>query len=69
MIVIGGAGISWFCFQQSQTITYLTDNFMGMQMKIVKLQASQEEIRQSNKVGVTQKKKRLLSSHYLYAFA
>ena len=51
MIVIGGAGISWVCFQQSQTITYLTDNFMGMQMKIVKLQASQEEIRQSNKVG------------------
>lgn len=52
MIVIGGAAGAWFCFQQHQTLTYLTDNLMGMQMKIVKLQASHEEMRQSNsKVG------------------
>lgn len=48
MIVIGGATGSWFCFQQHQTLTYLTDNIMGMQMKIVKLQASHEEMRQSS---------------------
>lgn len=54
MIVIGGATAAWFCFQQHQTITYLADNLMGMQMKIVKLQASHEEIRQSNdKVRIT----------------
>ncbi|XP_029974812.1 glutamic acid-rich protein-like isoform X1 [Salarias fasciatus] len=48
MIVIGGATGAWFCFQQHQTLTYLTDNLMGMQMKIVKLQSSHEEMRRSN---------------------
>ncbi|XP_012991793.3 neurofilament medium polypeptide, partial [Esox lucius] len=48
LIVVGGATASWFCFQQHQTITYLSDNIMGMQMKIVKLQSFQEEIRQTN---------------------
>lgn len=53
MIVIGGATATWFCVQQHQTITYLADNLMGMQMKIVKLQSFQEEIRQSsNKVCI-----------------
>nr|XP_029520653.1 uncharacterized protein LOC115132301 isoform X1 [Oncorhynchus nerka] len=48
MIVIGGATGTWFCFQQHQSITYLADNFMGMQMKMVTLQSFQEEIRQTN---------------------
>lgn len=48
LIVIGGATGAWVCFQQHQTLTYLTDNLMGMQMKIVKLQSSHEELRQSS---------------------
>ncbi|XP_076596281.1 uncharacterized protein LOC143326552 isoform X2 [Chaetodon auriga] len=48
MIVIGGASGAWFCFQQHQTLTYLTDSLTGMQMKIVKLQSSHEEMRQSS---------------------
>ncbi|XP_038863533.1 neurofilament medium polypeptide isoform X2 [Salvelinus namaycush] len=48
MIVVGGATGAWFCFQQHQSITYLADNFMGMQMKMVTLQSFQEEIRQTN---------------------
>lgn len=48
MIVIGGATGAWFCFQQHQTLTYLTENLMGVQMKIVKLQSSHEEMRQSS---------------------
>lgn len=48
IIVVGGATGAWFCFQQHQTLTYLTDNLMGMQMKIVKLQSSHEEMRQSS---------------------
>ncbi|CAB1336445.1 unnamed protein product, partial [Coregonus sp. 'balchen'] len=48
LIVVGGATATWFCFQQHQSITYLADNLMGMQMKIVKLQSFQEEILQTN---------------------
>jgi len=48
IVVLGGAVGSWFCFQQHQTLTYLTDNLMGIQMKIAKLQSSHEEFRQSN---------------------
>ncbi|XP_023847138.1 fibrinogen- and Ig-binding protein isoform X1 [Salvelinus sp. IW2-2015] len=48
MIVVGGATGAWFCFQQHQSITYLADNFMGMQMKMVTLQSFQEETRQTN---------------------
>lgn len=48
IIVIGGTTVGWFCFQQHQTLTYLTDNLMGMQMKMVKLQSFQEELRKSN---------------------
>uniref|UniRef100_A0AAV2LZS6 Uncharacterized protein n=1 Tax=Knipowitschia caucasica TaxID=637954 RepID=A0AAV2LZS6_KNICA len=48
VVVLGGAIGSWFCFQQHQTLTYLTDNLMGIQMKIAKLQSSHEEFRQSN---------------------
>ncbi|KAL7398502.1 hypothetical protein ABVT39_010820 [Epinephelus coioides] len=49
LIVIGGATGAWFCFQQHQSLTYLTDSLMGMQMKIVKLQSSHEEMRQSSR--------------------
>nr|XP_046220279.1 protein Ycf2-like [Oncorhynchus gorbuscha] len=48
LIVVGGATAAWFCFQQHQSITYLADNLMGMQMKMVKLQSFQEEIIQTN---------------------
>ncbi|KAM8863500.1 uncharacterized protein AB9W97_018310 isoform 2-T2 [Spinachia spinachia] len=48
LIAIGGAGGAWFCFQQQQTLTHLTDNLTGMQMKIVRLQSSHEEMRQSS---------------------
>ncbi|KAM9504516.1 uncharacterized protein ACWYII_047350 isoform 2-T2 [Salvelinus alpinus] len=48
LIVVGGATAAWFCFQQHQSITYLADNLMGMQMKMVKLQSFQEEILQTN---------------------
>uniref|UniRef100_A0AAQ5Z6H1 Uncharacterized protein n=1 Tax=Amphiprion ocellaris TaxID=80972 RepID=A0AAQ5Z6H1_AMPOC len=48
IVVIGGATGAWFCFQQHQTLTYLSDNLMGMQMKIIKLQSSHEEMRQSS---------------------
>ncbi|XP_035237699.1 uncharacterized abhydrolase domain-containing protein DDB_G0269086-like [Anguilla anguilla] len=48
MIVIGGATVAWFCLQQHQTITYLADNLMGVQMKMVKLQTFQEEMRKTN---------------------
>ncbi|KAL1021045.1 hypothetical protein UPYG_G00007980 [Umbra pygmaea] len=48
LIVVGGATATWVCFQQHQTITYISDSIMGMQLKIVKLQSSQEEIRQTN---------------------
>ncbi|XP_026222728.1 glutamic acid-rich protein isoform X2 [Anabas testudineus] len=47
VIGIGGATGAWFCFQQHQTLTYLTDNLTGMQMKMVKLQTAHEELRQS----------------------
>lgn len=58
LIAIGGAGGAWFCFQQQQTLTHLTDNLMGMQMKIVKLQSSHEEMRQSSSEVRGDKKKR-----------
>lgn len=43
VVVIGGAISAWFCFQQHQTLTYLTDNLMSIQMKIAKLQSSHED--------------------------
>lgn len=48
ILVIGCVTGAWFCFQQHQTLTYLTDNVTGLQMKIVKLQSSHEEMRQSS---------------------
>lgn len=48
IVVIGGATGAWFCFQQHQTLTYVSDNLTGMQMKIVRLQSSHEEFRQTN---------------------
>lgn len=48
LIVLGGATGAWFYFQQHQTLTHLTDNLTGMQMKIVRLQSSHEELRQSS---------------------
>lgn len=48
MLVIGGAIGAWFCFQQHQTLTYLSDNLTDVQMKMGTLQTSHEELRQSS---------------------
>ncbi|XP_067381837.1 FK506-binding protein 5 isoform X2 [Channa argus] len=47
-VVTGGAIGAWFCFQQHQTLTHLTDNLTGLQMKIVKLQSSHEDLRKAS---------------------
>ncbi|XP_056897646.1 neurofilament medium polypeptide isoform X2 [Takifugu flavidus] len=47
VIVVGGAVGLWFCFQQHQTLSQLTDSVAGMQVKIMKLQVAHEEFRQS----------------------
>ncbi|XP_062397579.1 retinitis pigmentosa 1-like 1 protein isoform X2 [Sardina pilchardus] len=70
IIVIGGATVGWFCFQQQQTLTYLTDNLMGMQMKMVKLQSFQEELRKSTeKHGMEGFEQRLVSLEESYSLA
>ncbi|XP_061700135.1 myosin-8 isoform X1 [Syngnathoides biaculeatus] len=48
VVVFGGATGTWFCYQQHLTMTHLTESLTGMQMKVVKLQASQETARQTN---------------------
>lgn len=48
VVVVGGATGAWICFQQHQTLTYLTDNLMGIQMKIAELQSSHEELQLTN---------------------
>ncbi|XP_060930129.1 uncharacterized protein LOC133004674 [Limanda limanda] len=48
MIVAVGAAGAWLCLQQHQTLTHLTDNLTAMQMKVVRLQSSQEELRQTS---------------------
>ncbi|XP_057686013.1 myosin-4 [Corythoichthys intestinalis] len=54
VVVVGGATSAWFCYQQHQTLTQLTDTVTGLQMKVVKLQASQETMRQtSDKVHIS----------------
>lgn len=64
VLVIGGATGAWICFQQHQTLTYLTDNLMGIQMKIAKLQSSYEELRLSN----TQVRRTFLKADSLLTF-
>ncbi|XP_049609073.1 myosin heavy chain, skeletal muscle [Syngnathus scovelli] len=54
VVVVGVATGAWFYYQQHQTLTHLTDTITGMQMKVAKLQASQETMRQtSDKVRVS----------------
>lgn len=48
VVLIGGATGAWFCLQQQQTLAQLTDSLTGMQVKMVKLQSSHEEVRQSS---------------------
>lgn len=48
VVLIGGAAGAWFCLQQQQTLAQLADSFTGMQVKMVKLQSSHEEVRQSS---------------------
>ncbi|XP_015228930.1 PREDICTED: uncharacterized abhydrolase domain-containing protein DDB_G0269086-like isoform X2 [Cyprinodon variegatus] len=47
VFVVGCFTGAWFFFQQHLTLTDLTDNVMGIQMKIAKLQSSHEELRLS----------------------
>ncbi|KAM6925618.1 uncharacterized protein FYW49_005769 [Xenentodon cancila] len=70
LFLIGGFTGAWFCFQQHQTLTYLTDNLMGIQMKIVKLQSSHEELRLSNKKQLSESlETRLTALEESYALA
>lgn len=51
LVLIGVIGCiigAWFCIQQHLTLTDLSDNVMGIQGKIAKLQSSHEELRLSN---------------------
>ena len=48
LIVMGACVGAWFCFQQHQTLGQLADSLTGVQMKVVKLQSSHEEMRQSH---------------------
>ncbi|MEQ2195400.1 hypothetical protein XENOCAPTIV_012183, partial [Xenoophorus captivus] len=48
IVVIGFITGGWFFFQQHLTLTELTDNVMGIQVKVTKLQSSHEELRLSN---------------------
>lgn len=48
VVLIGGATGAWFCLQQQQTLAQLADSLTGMQVKMVKLQSSHEEVRQSS---------------------
>lgn len=48
VVVIGWVAGACFFFQQHLTLTDLTDNVMGIQVKIAKLQSSHEELRLSN---------------------
>lgn len=47
VFVVGCFTGAWFFFQQHLTLTDLTDNVMGIQVKIAKLQSSHEELRLS----------------------
>lgn len=48
VVLLGGATGAWFCLQQQQSLAQLTDSLTGMQVKMVKLQSSHEEVRQSS---------------------
>lgn len=70
IVIIGGATIGWLWFQQQQTLSHLTDNLMGMQMKMVRLQSQQEEFRKSSdKQGLEGIEQRLNSLEDSYGLA
>ncbi|XP_064162794.1 neurofilament light polypeptide-like [Anguilla rostrata] len=48
LLVVGGTTFAWFCHAQQQTISHLTESLSGLQMKIVKFQQVQEEMRTKN---------------------
>lgn len=48
VVLLGGATGAWFCLQQQHTLAQLTDSLTGMQVKMLKLQSSHEEVRQSS---------------------
>lgn len=48
LVLIGGAAGAWFCLQQQQTVAQLADSVAAVQVKMVKLQSSHEEVRQSS---------------------
>ncbi|KAJ8259628.1 hypothetical protein GJAV_G00171610 [Gymnothorax javanicus] len=45
LLVVGGTTFAWFSHAQQQTISHLTESLSGLQMKIVKFQQSQEEMK------------------------
>ncbi|KAM8831110.1 uncharacterized protein ACB058_019146 [Synchiropus picturatus] len=48
VVVLGGLVGLWICFQQQQTLTELTDSLEALQLKVVQLQSSHAELRQSS---------------------
>lgn len=62
VVLIGGAAGAWFCLQQQQTLAQLTDSFTGMQVKMVKLQSSHEEVRQSSSKHISESLETRLSA-------
>lgn len=64
--VIGGVVGLWFCFQQHQTLTHLTDSLAAVHMKMMKLQSAHEELRQSGtkvRIESLKKKEKKKKSH------
>ncbi|XP_066559663.1 fibrinogen- and Ig-binding protein [Amia ocellicauda] len=48
LILAGGGTVAWFLQQQHQTIASLADRVMGMQVKMVQLQTSQDEVQEAH---------------------
>ncbi|XP_062247045.1 putative golgin subfamily A member 6-like protein 3 isoform X2 [Platichthys flesus] len=70
MIVAVGAAGAWLCVQQHQTLTHLTDNITAMQMKIARLQSSNEEMRQSSDKHISESvENRMIALEESYALA
>ncbi|KAJ8395361.1 hypothetical protein AAFF_G00033460 [Aldrovandia affinis] len=48
MLLLGGIAAAWFCYEQQQTITQLTENLTGVQRNILHFQTFHEEMRKKN---------------------
>lgn len=48
LFVVGGATAAWFCFQQHQTVTSLTDSVERLQSKLAQMENVGEQLREAN---------------------